>query len=288
MQETLSLLNECPTIFYLIVFIFSICVGSFLNVVIWRLPIKLNQEWTIMAKEFLNQELEEPKTFNLFFPHSHCPQCKQDLKAWHNIPILSFIFLKRRCYYCKKIIPYRYPLVELTTGLLSLVVAYEFGPTLAMLCGLLFTYILISLALIDFDTQLLPDELTIPLIWLGLLINTQGVFVPLNNAVLSAAGAYLFLWTFVKLFYLFTGKEGMGGGDLKLFAAFGAWMGWQVLPLILILSSFVGAILGSLILYLNRKNKDTPLPFGPYLCITGFISLVWGKAIISWYMSLYL
>lgn len=271
-----------------IYFIFvSLCVGSFLNVVIHRLPIMLNRQWTTLSSEYLNIEMKHnEETYNLAFPHSTCPKCQCKIKPWQNIPILSYLLLKGKCHTCKTSISIRYPLVELATALLGYIIFIKYGLSIQFLCGVFLCWILIALTMIDFDTQLLPDSMTIPLIWVGLLLNSFEVFVPLTNSLYSAVGAYVFLWLFVYIFKLITGKDGMGEGDFKLFSAFGAWFGWQALPLILVLSSFAGAIIGIIILKLSKKGSDTPLAFGPYLCIAAYIYLVYGKEIIHWYLSL--
>lgn len=277
MQEALLIFQNTPVGQYVFLTIFSLCVGSFLNVVIYRLPIILKAKWTDMSREYLNISHDKEATTSLILPRSQCPHCNESIKPWHNIPVLSFIILKGKCFSCRTPISYRYPLVECLTAVCAILVLYAYGFTLQTVWGLIFVYALIPLAFIDLDTQLLPDEITIPLIWIGLLANTQALFVPLETAVLSAIGAYISLWSFVKLFYLLTHKEGMGEGDLKLFSALGAWLGWKVLPLIILFSSLFGAIIGLIVINYKRKNKDTPLPFGPYLCLSGFIALIWGE-----------
>lgn len=270
---------------YIVLGVLSLCIGSFLNVVIYRLPIILNAKWADMSRDFLNISHEREDTTSLILPRSQCPQCNKLIKAWQNIPLLSFCLLRGKCFYCKHPISLRYPLVELLTACCALIVLSQFGFTLKTVWGLIFIYCLIPLAFIDIKTQLLPDEITIPLIWLGLIANTQGLFVPLETAVISAVGAYITLWAFISLFYVITGKEGMGGGDLKLFSALGAWLGWTKLPLIILCSSLIGAIIGLSIIKWTKRDKDTPLPFGPYLCLSGFIALLWGEDIIQWYLS---
>ncbi|KTD75074.1 prepilin peptidase [Legionella waltersii] len=287
MIETVIL--SLPTWYlYLCIGIISLVVGSFLNVVIYRLPIMLHDEWKEQAAELFNHDVENGKPkINLFLPRSFCPNCNAKIKSWQNIPILSYLFLKGRCAECKSPIPLRYPMIELLTGLLSLYAAWHFGITLHLLFSLLFIWILIPLIFIDLDHQLLPDSLTLSLLWIGLIANTWGIFTPLPNAVISCAGAYLTLWIFIKLFYLVTGKVGMGHGDFKLFAAFGAWFGWIYLPLILLLSSVSGAIIGIIYLKTQHKSKDTSIPYGPFLSVAGIVSLFWGNTIIYWYLSLF-
>lgn len=274
---------------YLAVALFSLMVGSLLNVIIYRLPIMLEAEWKEQCCELMHITDKEKKPgINLFLPRSFCPKCKSLVKSWQNIPILSYLFLRGRCYNCKHPISLRYPFIELLTSIVSIYACWHFGFNLQLIFALLAIWILICLIFIDFDHQLLPDNLTLSLLWLGLIANTQNTFVSLPVAVLSAAGAYVSLWLFIKLFYLITGKIGMGHGDFKLFAAFGAWFGWIYLPLILLLSSISGAIIGVIYLRLNEKSRDTTIPFGPFLCIAGIIALFWGQIIIDWYLHFWM
>lgn len=287
MIQELMLFNS--TLMYVFISIVSLAIGSLLNVIIYRLPIMLQTEWKEQCCEVLNIKNEEtPEKINLFLPRSFCPKCKTQVKSWQNIPILSYLFLRGRCFYCKNPISIRYPMIELITMLLSLYASWHFGFTLQLPFVLLGIWILITLIFIDLDHQLLPDSLTIGLLWIGLIANTQNLFTSLPVAVLSCAGAYSGLWLFIKLFYLITGKVGMGHGDFKLFAAFGAWFGWVYLPLILLLSSISGAIIGVIYLNLSKKSKDTAIPFGPFLCISALISLLWGQSIIFWYLNLWM
>lgn len=273
---------------YLTIALFSLAIGSFLNVVIHRLPIMLEAEWKEQCCELLQvSKPDKEKKINLWFPRSFCPQCKSMVTAWQNLPVISYLFLKGRCSHCKTPIPARYPLVELLTMFLSLYAAWHFGFTLILPFALIAIWMLIPLIFIDLDHQLLPDSLTLGLLWLGLIANTLGLFVSLPVAVLSSAGAYSALWLFIKLFYLITGKIGMGHGDFKLFAAFGAWFGWIYLPLILLISSITGAIFGIIYLKINKKSRDTTIPFGPFLCFSGLISMFWGPLIINWYLHLW-
>lgn len=273
---------------YITVALFSLAIGSLLNVVIYRLPLMLKQEWIREYCELMNIEEEKTQTVNLFFPRSFCPSCKTMIKAWQNIPILSYLFLRGRCYQCKSPIPVRYPLIELGTMLLSLYACWHFGFSFQLLFALIGLWLLICLFFIDLDHQLLPDSITLSLLWLGLIANTANLFTPLAEAVLSAAGAYIGLWIFIKLFYLVTGKIGMGNGDFKLFSAFGAWFGWKFLPLVLLFSSIFGTIIGLLYLYLHDKSKDTTIPFGPFLCVSGVATLFWGQEILNWYLHLWM
>lgn len=272
---------------YFALAVFSLCVGSLLNVIIYRMPLMLTAQWKHQCCELL--EIKEEKntpSINLFFPRSFCPHCKTLVSAWQNIPIISYLFLMGRCHTCHESISIRYPLIELLTVILSLYASWHFGFTLMLPFLLVAIWILICLVFIDMDYQLLPDSLTLSLLWLGLLANTQyNIASSLTDAIYSAAGAYLALWIFIKLYYLITGKVGMGHGDFKLFAAFGAWFGWALLPLILLMSSITGAIVGIIYLKLNNKHADTTIPFGPFLCVSGLIALFWGHAIINSYLQ---
>ncbi|MFK8042221.1 prepilin peptidase [Congregibacter sp.] len=275
-------LIEYPAYFYLLVGSLGLLVGSFLNVVILRLPEMMQREWRKDCRALLeiddDHEATEEK-FSLAFPGSHCPHCQHAIKPWENIPVISFVALRGRCSNCATRIGWRYPLVELASAIASLVVAVHIGVQPALLAYLLFTWALIALAVIDIDTQLLPDDITLPLLWAGLLFNVFWGPVSPVDAILGAAAGYLLLWTIYWAFKLVTGKEGMGYGDFKLLAALGAWLGWQSLPIIILLSSAVGAVLGILILAVQGKDRSSPLPFGPYLVAAGWISLLWGGAL---------
>lgn len=281
------------SVLYLMVALFSLAVGSLLNVIIHRLPLMIEAEWRAECADLLNFKAKETiedastKNFNLFFPRSHCPHCKRLIPIWHNIPLLSYLILRGRCQKCREPISWRYPFVEALSMGLSLFATWHFGFNMTLIFVLLFIWILIAICFIDLDHQLLPDNLSLSLLWLGLIANTQTLFTTLPNAVLSAVGAYLSLWLFIKLFYLLTGKIGMGHGDFKLFAAFGAWFGWLQLPLILLISSITGAIAGLLYLRMAGKTRDTPIPYGPFLCLAGLIALFYGNSIIQWYLGFY-
>jgi leader peptidase (prepilin peptidase)/N-methyltransferase len=224
------------------------------------------------------------KPFNLSTPNSHCPSCNHAIKPWENIPVVSYLFLRGRCSACAEKISLRYPSIELLSGLLALFLGWQFGVAgPALLGALIFTWALLALTMIDIDQQLLPDDITLPLLWLGLLFNLFGTFTSLPNAVLGAMAGYLSLWSIYWLFKLATGKEGMGYGDFKLLAALGAWLGWQALPMIILLSSLVGAIIGVFLMILQRRGKDIPMPFGPYLAIAGWIAFLWGTQLLEWY-----
>jgi leader peptidase (prepilin peptidase)/N-methyltransferase len=254
--------------------------------IIHRLPIMLNTAWTTQCKTWLNisQSSSTSKTINFFFPRSFCPTCNNTIPLWHNIPLLSYAICKGRCYACHTSIPKRYAYVELLTLLLFLVAGFYFQFTLTLVFALIFIALLICITFIDMAHQLLPDELSLTLLWTGLIANTQSLFTSLPNAVFSAAGAYLILWALMKIFFILTRKIGMGNGDFKLFAAFGAWFGWTMLPFILFFASLIGAIIGITYLKITKKSKDTPIPFGPFLCLSGFLALFFGQSIINWYL----
>lgn len=283
-----ELSSQFPGLIYCFIALFSLAVGSLLNVVIYRLPLMLEAEWKEQCCELLHLNKSQKSTVNLFFPRSFCPQCKSLVKAWQNIPVLSYVMLRGRCHHCQHPISLRYPMIELLTLILSLYATWHFGFTLQLLFSLVAIWLIIPLIFIDIDYQILPDSLTLSLLWLGLIANTQSLFTTLPDAVLSAAGAYLALWLFIKLYYLLTGKVGMGNGDFKLFAAFGAWLGWMMLPLILLFSSVVGAIIGVIYLKIKEKSPDTTLAFGPFLCIAGLVALFWGSALMKSYLGLFM
>ena len=262
----------------------GLIVGSFLNVVILRLPKMLAARWERECREHLGLDAAPSDApFHLALPPSHCPACGHRLRAWENIPLLSWLWLRGRCAHCATPISARYPLVEALTGLLSAVVVWHFGPGVQAAAALVLTWALIALAGIDWDQQLLPDDLTLPLLWLGLLLGMAETFTPLPDAVLGAVGGYVALWLLFHGFRLLTGKEGLGRGDFKLFAALGAWMGWQALPLIALLSSGVGIVLAVMAALAGRRQVDAPIPFGPFLAIGGWMTLLWGEAIWAWY-----
>jgi leader peptidase (prepilin peptidase) / N-methyltransferase len=273
--------------------IFGLFVGSFLNVVIHRVPVMLNREWHDAALEILTEQAvsvdakpkAEQSKYNIVVPRSACPKCGHKISALENIPVISYLLLKGKCKGCKTPISIRYPSIELLTALCFGLIAYSFGYGLLTLSLLVFTGLLICLTFIDIDTKLLPDNLVYPLLWLGLIVNSFGLITDLQSAVYGALWGYLSLWSIFWLFKLTTGKEGMGYGDFKLLAALGAWLGWQKLLLIVILSSVAGAILGIIILMLSKKDKDTTLPFGPYLAIAGFITLIWGNDLLGSYLK---
>jgi leader peptidase (prepilin peptidase)/N-methyltransferase len=276
-----------PTLVIATSIIFGLLIGSFLNVVIYRLPLQLSASWREESLDFLGMKAENQATnINILTPSSHCPKCGKEVKPWQNIPVFSYLLLKGKCGNCAAPISLQYPLIEVACALITAFVVYHYGLTSSCLLVLLFSWSLLALTGIDFNEQLLPDNITLPLLWLGLLINTNNTFVSLHDAVIGAAAGYLCLWWIFWVFKLLTGKEGMGHGDFKLLAALGAWMGWQQLLLIVLLSSLVGAIVGIAMIVFLGRNKQIPIPFGPYLAAAGWITLVWGDSITGQYLSL--
>lgn len=285
----LDSLQTSPALFALVCFILGLVMGSFLNVVIHRLPRMLERQWRAECAELVggNADRTETERFNLVLPRSRCPHCRHAIRAWENIPLLSYLLLRGRCSACRQRISPRYPAVELLAGLAAAMVAWHFGWSPAALGALLLSWALLALTFIDFDEQLLPDAITLPLLWLGLLFNLWGTYVPLHDAVIGAMAGYLSLWTVYQLFRLATGKEGMGYGDFKLLALLGAWLGWQALPMIILLSSVVGAVLGIGLILATRRDRGVPMPFGPFLAIAGWIALIWQEPILElWYRFL--
>jgi leader peptidase (prepilin peptidase) / N-methyltransferase len=282
----LDLIAHSPALLVGVVFALGLLVGSFLNVVIYREPIRLQNEWRDEAQRVLGQEPPAREPFNLIRPGSCCPACKAPIRAWQNVPVLSWLLLGRRCAGCKAPISVRYPLIELATGLLSAAVAWRYGFTMATACGLLVTWFLIALSGIDYDTQYLPDSLTLPLLWLGLLASLlvrEPAALPVTpeRAILGAAAGYLSLWAVYWLFRLATGKEGMGYGDFKLLAALGAWLGPGMLLPIVLLSAGVGSVVGIAMILILGRDRQLPIPFGPYLAAAGWIAMLWGPDLVA-------
>jgi len=276
-----------------IALLFGLIVGSFLNVVIYRLPKMMEAGWTKQCCELL--EIENPKksesghdVFNLAVPNSHCPNCEHEISALENIPVISWLLQKGKCQHCRAPVSARYPIIETVTAAFTVLVTIEYSYSWLTLALLVLTWGLITLTMIDVDHQLLPDEITLPLLWLGLLVNSFGLLASLEDAVWGAMAGYGILWGIYWLFKLITGKEGMGYGDFKLLAALGAWLGWQSLPMIILLSSFVGAVVGIGLIVIRGKNRNITIPFGPYLASAGFIALVWGNELTALYYSIYL
>jgi leader peptidase (prepilin peptidase)/N-methyltransferase len=284
-MSVIQLLAANQAALVLLALMLGLLIGSFLNVVIYRLPVMMQRDWRQQAREILELP-EEPKqdTFNLILPNSCCPNCGHQIRPWENIPVVSYLFLRGKCSGCKTPISKRYPLIELACGLLSGYVAFHFGFGWQAAGVLVLTWGLLAMSMIDCDHQLLPDALVLPLLWLGLIANLFGVFTSLEDALWGAIAGYLSLWSVYWLFKLLTGKEGMGYGDFKLLAMLGAWGGWQILPLTILLSSLVGAVLGVIMLRLRNQETSTPIPFGPYLAIAGWIALLWGDQITGTYL----
>jgi leader peptidase (prepilin peptidase)/N-methyltransferase len=282
-----SLLFAAPgnTFVALIAGIFGLMIGSFLNVVIHRVPKMMQRESDNYVAHESGKPLPHTERYNLMVPRSACPHCGHQITALENIPVISYLFLRGKCSKCKAPISARYPIVELLTGIASALLIWRFGSGLAGLAALLFAWMLIAMTLIDADTQLLPDDLTLPLLWCGLLVNLNGTFVPLDEAVIGAVAGYLSLWSVYWLFKLATGKEGMGYGDFKLLAALGAWLGWKMLPVIILLSSVVGAVVGIALIVFARHGRDKAIPFGPYLAAAGMLALLYGKALAQTYLG---
>lgn len=267
-------------------FSLGLVVGSFLNVVIYRLPLMMEAGWRRDCCELLEVKREkEEAPLNLATPNSHCPHCKSAIKPWQNIPLFSYLILGGKCSNCATPISLRYPVVELVTGLMTLSLMQFFPASLALLGAIFFTWSLITLTMIDIDHQLLPDNITLPLMWLGLALNVGGTYTSLQDAVIGAMAGYLILWSIYWLFKLLTGKEGMGYGDFKLLAALGAWLGWQALPVIILLSSLVGAVCGIALMIIKSRGREIPIPFGPYLAMAGWIALLWGDELTARYLG---
>ncbi|AZD10585.1 Leader peptidase (Prepilin peptidase) [Pseudomonas chlororaphis] len=281
-----EVLASYPLVFVASVLVLGLIVGSFLNVLIWRLPKMLERDWHAQARDILGLP-DEPAgpIYNLLLPHSQCPHCGHPIRPWENIPLLSYLLLRGRCSACQAPIGRRYPLVELTCGLASAFVAWHFGFGWQAGLMLFLSWGLLAMSLIDADHQLLPDVLVLPLLWLGLIVNGFDLFVSLHDALWGAVAGYLCLWSVYWLFKLLTGKEGMGHGDFKLLAMFGAWGGWQILPMTLLLASLTGALAGIAMLRRNRAQMSTPIPFGPFLAIAGWIALLWGGQITDSYLQ---
>jgi leader peptidase (prepilin peptidase)/N-methyltransferase len=280
-MEFLTYLESSRPWLWLTVAVVGLCIGSFLNVVIHRLPLMMQAQWKADCAELDGTPAPESEPYNLFKPDSRCPKCGTAIRALQNIPVASWIALRGRCAACANPISARYPAVEILTAALSVLVAWRFGYSAALLAGLVYVWAMVALTFIDLDTQLLPDDITLPLLWAGLLVNAFGVVTDLRSAVIGAAAGYLLLWSVYWAFRLIAKKEGMGYGDFKLLAAIGAWTGWQVLPFVLVISAGLGAVIGSLVLWLTRRGTDTRIPFGPYLALGGMVGLLWGREAVT-------
>lgn len=285
MTPLIDALKTEPLLLVMVVGLLGLLVGSFLNVVILRLPRMMELAWRRDCQETLGLTIETTETLSLMSPPSRCNGCGARIRPWQNIPVVSWLLLRGRCAQCKASISLQYPLVEAFTGAMFAVCAHKFGWSPQLLAALVFSGALIALTVIDLRTQLLPDAITLPLMWLGLLLSFWSLFVDMPSALAGAIAGYLVLWSVYQLFKLVTGKEGMGYGDFKLLAALGAWLGWQSLPMIILLSSVVGAIVGIGLIVLRRQGKEIPIAFGPYLAAAGWIALIWGDVISAAYLS---
>ena len=291
MQE---LFSNSPLTFVAMVFILSLLIGSFLNVVIYRLPIMMQREWRDQCQELAETPVTEtpPGRFDLVFPPSSCTSCGAQITALQNIPILSYLILRGKCASCGNAISKRYPIVEATTAVLTAIVAWRFGFGWEVAGAIALTWALIAVSVIDIDHQLIPDSISLPFIWIGLMLSlfhpmagAEVLFIDAGTAIVGAVAGYLSLWSIYQLFLLMTGKEGMGYGDFKLLAVLGAWLGWQMLPLIILLSAVVGATVGITMIIVRRHDRNVPIPFGPYLAAAGWIAMLWGDQIVSAYLD---
>lgn len=292
-----ELFTQSPAIFIAVAFAFALLIGSFLNVVISRLPVMMQREWREQCEELLREpapELPDGK-FNLVVPRSRCPSCGKPIRAWQNVPVLSYLLLGAQCAHCKQKISARYPLVELLTAVLAAVCAWRFGFGWEALLAIGLTFTLVAISMIDFDHQLIPDSIVLPLLWVGLAMSllhpvagAKMLFIAPADAIIGALAGYLSLWSVYQLFKLATGKEGMGFGDFKLLAALGAWLGWQALPSIILLSAIVGAFIGIGLVVLRGRDRQLPMPYGPYLAAAGFITMLYGESIANAYLDTFL
>lgn len=285
------MISTAPTeVLYLtVLFVFGVCFGSFINVVNYRLPKMLQQQWRAESQAYLNlagSENNLQQTFSLLKPRSCCTQCHAPISVWQNIPIISFLWLKARCAHCNGAISWKYPLIELIGGCITLGMAMQYGLNMHMAGAAILCLSLLTLACIDIQYQLLPDVITLPLLWVGLMFNLNQTFVALGQAVLGAILGYSVLWAFAKIFHQITGKHGMAHGDMKLLAALGAWLGWQMLPQILVIASFSGSLVGWLWLMRTKQAYATPIPFGPFLAAAGVIVLLWGPTMNNTFLHL--
>lgn len=289
MIRQLDILLTNPYLLATLTGLIGLLVGSFLNVVIYRLPIMMQQNWRKECTEYLQIDSTETESrqepFNLALPLSRCPDCKTPIKPYQNIPVISYLFLKGRCATCSNPISSRYPLIEAFTAITSAIVAWHFGYTPQTVFALVLTWSLIALSFIDIDHQLLPDNITLPVLWLGLFLSLFGFFTDTHASIIGVCAGYTSLWSVFHLFKLATGKEGMGFGDFKLLALFGAWLGWQYLPIIILLSSLVGAIIGVTMVIFAKRDHNIPIPFGPYLAAAGWLALLWGKDLNQFYLT---
>ena len=289
MTQLLTMLLNTPYFISALAAVIGLLVGSFLNVVIYRLPIMMQQNWRRECTEYLQLDSTETQTreepFNLVFPLSRCPNCHTSIKPYQNIPLISYLFLKGRCAECSNPISLRYPVIESFTAITTAIVAWHFGYTPQTVFAMALTWSLIALSVIDIDHLLLPDSITLPVLWLGMCLSLFNLFTDTHSSIIGAISGYTALWLVYHLFKLATGKEGMGYGDFKLLALFGAWLGWQFLPVIILLSSLVGAIIGLTLIIVVKRDHTIPIPFGPYLAMAGWIALLWGNDINQFYLT---
>ncbi|QBY04840.1 prepilin peptidase [Thalassotalea sp. HSM 43] len=292
LSDLTTLFEQSPGFYYSFALILGLIIGSFLNVVIFRLPKMIEAEWDCECREFLADALKdsakdkEPQTVTLSKPASTCPKCGHKIKVWENIPVISWLLLRGKCSSCANPISARYPIIETITGISTVVIAMHFGVSWQAAVMMVLSWCLITLTMIDFDKMILPDQITLPLVWIGLILGLNNVFVSLDQAVIGAIAGYMSLWSIYWLFKIVTGKEGMGYGDFKLFAVFGAWFGWQVLPMLILMASLVGAIVGISLMVFKSHEGSKPIPFGPYLAVAGWITALWGEGIWAWYMGM--
>jgi leader peptidase (prepilin peptidase) / N-methyltransferase len=284
-MDFLDALRTSPAFLMLTVGFVGLCMGSFLNVVIHRLPKMMEAQWRAECASLAGETPAPAEPYNLVHPRSRCPSCAAPIAAWQNIPVVSWMWLRGKCARCKAPISFRYPVVELLAGVLSVMFAWRFGYSGALVAALVFGWALVALTFIDLDTQLLPDDITLPLLWAGLFANVFGTFTDLRAAVFGAIGGYLLLWTVYWGFRLIARKEGMGYGDFKLLAALGAWLGWQILPFVVVVSAGTGAIVGGLLLWRAKQGMETRIPFGPYLAVGGLAGLLWGRQAVTWWIG---
>jgi leader peptidase (prepilin peptidase) / N-methyltransferase len=286
-MDSLDFFFSNPVFFSALLGLVGLLVGSFLNVVIYRLPVMMQKSWRKECSEYLELDFDSTLTepFNLVLPLSRCPSCNMAIKPYHNIPVFSYLFLGGKCANCSNPISKRYPIIEALTAITSTIIAWHFGFSPQVGFALLLTWSLIALSFIDIDHHLLPDSITLPVLWLGLFLSIFDLFIDSHDSIIGAVAGYLTLWSVFHVFKLLTGKEGMGYGDFKLLSLFGAWLGWQSLPVIILLSSFVGAVVGISMIIFSRHDRNTPIPFGPYLAAAGWIALIWGQDINRLYFS---
>jgi leader peptidase (prepilin peptidase)/N-methyltransferase len=291
MQDILFMFHSVPVLFIFSVGLIALLFGSFLNVVIARLPITLKQSWRKDCYEYLELSAPTPdqeecaNKITLLLPRSHCPKCKATLRAIDNIPIISYLFLRGKCHFCHEPISIKYPVVEALTCILCMLVAWKFGVTWQTVAGCVLTCVLIAQSGIDIENKIIPDEITLPILWLGIILSLCPIFVNSQSSILGAVAGYLVLWLIYWCFYLVTKKEGMGFGDFKLLAMLGAWLGWQMLPFLIIFSSAIGSVVGVMFILFSKTDRNTRIPFGPFLAIAGWIALLCGPEINSWYLT---